>query len=210
MRFFLPLILMVALAYPADAQTFRAAALAGGSLSQVDGDDLLGFHQPGVSAGLRVVAVLGEHWRVGPEIMYTQQGAKRNRNSLNISDYSLIRLNTVELPLMVLYKDWRFTAEAGVAYQRLINYRVEDAIGEDITDNLDLRNEAFALNLGVTLYLTPKLGVNFRWSRHFTDLQIAESPRLRGRTLSLRAVYVFGSGESLPSPSSNSPAPSPQ
>ncbi len=194
----------------AGAQTFRAAALAGGSLSQVDGDDLLGFHQPGVNAGLRVVAVLGEHWRVGPEIVYSQQGAKRNRNSLNISDYSRIHLNTVELPLMVYYKDWRFTAEAGVAYQRLISYTVEDATGDDITENLALQNQAYALNLGVTLYLTPKVGVNFRWSRHFTDLQVEESPRLRGRSLSLRAVYVFGSGESLPSPNSPLPAPSPQ
>ncbi|PPK84071.1 outer membrane protein with beta-barrel domain [Neolewinella xylanilytica] len=206
MRFTFLLLVCCTLVRTLPAQTFLASALAGGSLSQVDGDDLLGFHQPGINAGLRVVAVLGDHWRVGPEILYSQQGAKRNRNNLNISDFSDIRLNTVELPLMVYYKDWRITAEAGAAYQRLIDYRIEDANGADATDQYALRNDLFALQLGVTVYLTRKLGINFRWSRHLTDLQVDDTPRLRGRSVTLRAVYSFGSGETLPSPSGTAPA----
>ena len=180
------------------AQTFRGAILAGGNLSQIDGDDLLGFYQPGLEAGLRVVALLGEKWRVGPELSFTQQGAKRNKNSVNVSDFSDFRLNTVELPLMVYYKDWRITAEAGVSYQRLIDYRITDARGADVTADFPFNTDLAALKLGVTLYLTPRIGVNFRWSRHLTDLQQAERPRLRGRSLALRAVYTFGEGEVLP------------
>ena len=198
---------LLSLASP--AQTFRAALLAGGSLSQVDGDDLLGFHRPGVYAGVRVWANLGDHWRIGPELNFTQFGAKRNRNSLNISDYSRIDLQAIEVPLLVAYKDWRFTAEAGVAFQRLTTYRVFDAAGAEVTADIPLRNNLGAVLLGATLYLTPKWGIGFRWSRHFTDLQLAEEPRWRGRSLSLRAVYVLGSGEPLPVPPAMAPASPP-
>ena len=199
--------LLLSLALP--AQTFRASILAGGSLSQVDGDDLLGFHQPGLFAGVRVWANLGPHWRVGPELNFTQFGAKRNRNSLNISEFSRIDLQAIEVPVLVAYKDWRFTAEAGVAFQRLTDYRVYDAAGTEVTSDYRLRDNLGALILGATLYLSPKWGVGFRWSRHFTDLQQAAEPRWRGRTLSLRAVYVLGSGETLPDSGTVAPASSP-
>ncbi|NJB85794.1 hypothetical protein GGR26_001539 [Lewinella marina] len=192
----------------APAQTFRASVLAGANLSQIDGDDLLGFHRPGVNAGLRVVALLGDRWRFGPEILYSQQGAKRNRNSINVSPYDAFRLSTVEIPLMVYYKDWRITAEAGASYQRLIDYTITDFRGEDITADLPLRDNLFALNLGVTLYLTEQLGFNFRWSRHVADIQQPDEPRLRGRGLTLRAVYTLGTGEPLPGrPTPDTPNP---
>ena len=191
-------------------QTFRAALLAGGSLSQVDGDDLLGFHRPGAYAGVRVWANLGDHWRIGPELNFTQFGAKRNRNSLNISDFSRIELQGIELPLLIAYKDWRFTAEAGIAFQRLTTSRIYDAAGAEVTADYPLRDNLGALLLGATLYLTPKWGVGFRWSRHFTDLQQADDPRWRGRSLSLRAVYVLGNGEPLPVAAGVAPASSPK
>ena len=196
------LLLFVALLTAAllSGQTFRASVLAGANLSQVDGDDLLGFYQPGVNAGLRVVALLGEKWRVGPEILFSQQGAHRNRNSANISVFRDIQLNTVELPLMVYYKDWRLTAEAGASYQRVINYSVTNFRDEDVTAAYPFRTDLVAIKFGVTVYLTPNVGVNFLWSKHLTDLQLADEPRLRGRTLTLRAVYTIGTGETIPTP----------
>lgn len=181
-------------------QTFQASVLAGGNFSQIDGDMLFGFHQPGVNAGLRVVAVLGDRWRVGPEILYSQQGAKRNNNSINISPFYRFRLNTLEVPLMAYYKDWRITAEGGFSFQRLISYEVDDARGEDITENISLRDNLFAFKVGATFYLTENWGVNFRWSKHIIDIdvdgQVADS--FKGRTISVRAVYTFGKGEALP------------
>ena len=200
---FLPLLFCCLLSGILPGQTFRAAAVAGVNLSQIDGDDLLGFYQPGFNGGLRVVAVLGERWRLGPELLFSQLGARRNRNSINVSDFDRFRLQTIELPLMLYYKDWRITAEAGVAYQRLVNYTVTARDGSDVTPDYPLRNDLAAIKLGVTLYLTPRIGVNFRWSRHLTDLQQADEPRLRARWLSLRAVYSLGAGESLPDPPFN-------
>ncbi|WP_420459880.1 porin family protein [Neolewinella sp.] len=180
------------------AQTFRAAALVGLNLSQLDGDDLLGFHQPGLNAGLRVVAVLDDHWRVGPEILFSQQGAKRNTNSVTQSAFDAFRFQTVELPVMVHYHDWRLTAEAGVSYQRLLSYRVVNTLGEDVTDDVHLQDDALVLHLGATLDLSPRLGLHFRWSRHLTNQQAGAGPRFVSRSLTFRAVYTIGRATDLP------------
>lgn len=196
MRYLLYLFFSLGL-LPLTGQTFRASVLLGTNLSQIDGDDLLGFHRWGANGGLRVVAVLGERWRVGPEILFSQLGARRNRGSINISDFRAFRLTTAEVPLMAYYKDWRLVAGAGLSYQRIIDYSVEDAGGQDITATTALREDGLAIKLGITIYLTPNWGMNFRWSKQLTDLQQTDAPSLRTRWLSLRAVYTFGTGEEV-------------
>ena len=194
------IVLILLLPSLAGAQTFRASLLAGVNFSQIDGDDLFGYHQAGANAGIRVVAVLNDRWRVGPEILFSQQGARRNTNSINISPFDRFRLNTVEVPLMVYYKDWRLTAEAGFSYQRMIDYAVTDAIGNDITATTPLNDNLIAFKAGVTFFITENWGANFRWSKHVLDIDPddAVAPTLKGRTISLRAVYTFGVGETLP------------
>lgn len=182
-------------------QTFQAAAIGGINLSQIDGDNLAGFHFLGANAGLRVVAVLGDRWRIGPEILFSQQGANISRNDIITFDFESIRLNTVEVPLMVYFKDWRFTAEAGIAYQRLINYRVINLAGIDITDELPFKEDMLNFQTGVTFYMKPNLGFNFRWSKSIGNiLAEAENSTMKARTMSIRLVYLLGEGEKLPPP----------
>ncbi len=181
------------------AQTFQGSLLAGGIFSQIDSDDLIGFNQFGFTGGARVVAVLSDKWRVGPEITFSQQGSRRAPREPSNFGYENIRLNFVEVPLMVYYKDWRITAEAGATYGRLIDFTVEDVLGEDLTEDFFFNENIFGLQVGATFYFTPRVGLNFRWSRQFSAL--GESPdgkRLRGRNISFRMVYTFGAGETQP------------
>lgn len=196
----LPFFLFCLLAFSGLAgQTFQASAIVGFNVSQIDGDDLSGFNQFGYNAGLRVVAVLGDRWRIGPEILYSQQGSRRGANELNVSDFDRVSMNTVEVPLMVYFKDWRITAEMGLAYQRLINYSIENSFGEDVTADIPFRENLLNFQAGVTLYLSPNWGINFRWAKHLTDLEATDGNlSLKGRTLSFRAVYTFGDGEEQP------------
>lgn len=182
------------------AQTFRASLIAGGNFSQIDGDDLFGFHQLGANAGVRVVALLGDRWRVGPEILYSQQGARRNQNSLNISAFDQIDLTMLEVPLMVYYKDWRLTAEMGLSYQRLFDYTVISSGGEDITFATPLNENLVAFKAGVTFFVTPRFGLNMRWSKHLNNLDINNSlnTSFKGRSVSVRAIYTLGAGETIP------------
>lgn len=184
------------------AQTFRASLLAGGNFSQIDGDDLFGFHQLGLNAGIRVVAILDDRWRVGPEILFSQQGARRKANSFEISNFDRFDLSTLEIPLMVYYKDWRLTAEAGFSYQRLFNYTIISSAGEDITAATPLNENLVAFKAGVTFFVTPRFGMNIRWSKHLTDLDIDDSINFsfKGRSVSVRAVFTLGKGEDIPKP----------
>ncbi|MFK8161908.1 MAG: hypothetical protein AB8H12_05535 [Lewinella sp.] len=184
------------------AQTFRASLIAGGNFSQIDGDDLFGFHQLGANAGIRVVALLGDRWRVGPEILFSQQGARRKNNSFEISAFDRFDLSTLEVPLMVYFKDWRLTAEAGFSYQRLFNYTVISSGGEDITAATPLNENLVAFKAGVTFFITPRFGMNMRWSKHLTDIDPNNSinTSFKGRSVSVRAIFTLGQGEDIPKP----------
>lgn len=185
------------------AQTFQASLLAGTNVSQIDGDDLIGFNQFGFNAGMRVVAILSDRWRVGPEILFSQIGSREAANEFNASDFGQVTMNTVEVPLMVYFKDWKITAEAGFAYQRLINYQIISSGGEDVTDDIPFRDDLINFQAGVTFYASPNWGFNFRWAKHISDIEANNGNlSLRARSLSFRVVYTFGDGEDLPSPPS--------
>ncbi len=182
-----------------NAQTFQGSLLAGGIFSQIDSDDLIGFNQFGFTGGARVVAVLSDKWRVGPEITFSQQGSRRAPREGSNFGFENIRLNFVEVPLMLYYKDWRITAEAGATYGRLIDFTVEDVIGNDLTEEFAFNESIIGLQFGATFYFTPRVGLNFRWSRQLSALgEAPDGKRLKGRNISFRMVYTFGSGETQP------------
>ena len=185
-----------------EAQTFRAALLGGGNFSQIEGDDLNGYHQFGWNAGIRTVAVLGERWRVGPEIIFSQSGSRRQQSSINFSPFDRIDLTMLEVPLMVYYKDWRFLAEAGLSYQRLFDFRVISDAGFDITATTDLNENLLAFKAGVTFLATEKVGINFRYSHHLSNIDVdnALADSFKGQWITLRLVYTLGRGETLPRP----------
>ena len=193
-RLFLLFLLVAGTTAVASAQTFRAALVAGANLSQIDGDALAGFHQIGLNAGLRAEARLSDRWSFGPELLFSQQGSRRAPREFSVS-IDRVRLQTIELPLMVYFTDWHVQAEAGLSYIRWINYRVEDVTGEDITALTDYNPDNLAVNFGATLFFRPNLGLNFRWSKYLTDLDrdpLNPQPLL-GRTISVRLVYMRGS-----------------
>lgn len=180
-------------------QTFQASALVGINLRQIDGDDLIGFNSIGANAGLRVVAVLGDRWRIGPEILFSQQGARLAKSDIFANNFSEINLNTVEVPLMVYFKDWRFTAEAGLAYQRLISYSAFALDGADITESTFFKEDQFNFQTGVTFYLNSNWGFNFRWSKSIGSILAGEQEKImKARSLVLRLVYTLGDGEAIP------------
>lgn len=198
-HFFL-LLLLIGAALP--AQTFRASLIAGGNFSQIDGDQLFGYHQLGLNTGIRVVALLGDRWRVGPEILYSQQGARRNQNSINISAWDRFDLTTLEIPLMVYYQDWRITAEAGVSYQNLFDYRVISSAGEDVTATTELQQNLYAFKVGASFFVTPKLAINMRFSQHLNNIDVNNqlNTSFRGKSVSVRAIFTLGKGETIPAP----------
>ena len=174
------------------AQRFNASVVAGMNLSQLDGDDLVGFSKVGVNAGVKVNTVLTERWQLSLEMLYAQQGSARNNNDRLSAAVDKIALNFVEVPLMINFLEWKFHVSAGISYARLINYTVTDNTGEDVTDLQSYNPNIYSMIFGATYFFNDHLGLNISWSKYLNDLQAEEGAnRLIGRTIAFRMVYAF-------------------
>lgn len=193
-KYLLPGLLAFLFLFPAEgaAQTFRGGVIGGFNLSQIDGDRLGGFNQPGLNLGARVYTVFSDRWELSLEMLFSQQGSSRVRTDDPASIYDRIRLNIVDVPVMMTFRDWKLQVGAGASYGRLMSYRAVDYLGEDITESENYNPDLFFLVLGVTFYSTEQLGFDFRWSRSLNDMRADEgASSLIGRTISVRAMYLF-------------------
>lgn len=176
----------------ATAQRFQGGISAGFNMSQLDGDRLAGYNQIGLCAGLRASAQLADKWQLTLEMLYSQLGSDRSRNDDPASIYDNIRLNFVEAPVFISYTDWKFRVYAGGSYSRLINYKVIDVVGEDITDDQNYNPDLFSLLVGATFHFSEKFAFDVRWSRHLNSLQAdAGDGRILGRQVCIRFIYLF-------------------
>lgn len=179
------------------SQTFSAMLVGGFNLSQVDGDKLGGFNKIGFNTGARVSAQLSERFHLSTEFLFSQQGASRVPTDDISSPYDKIRLNFVEVPVMINYSDWKILASAGVSYNRLINYEVISDNGEDITELEIYREDIPALVLGATYKFSEKMALNIRWSRYLRSLLPSdddpntEDVNFIGRTIGIRLYYYL-------------------
>ncbi|MEN0005952.1 MAG: outer membrane beta-barrel protein [Bacteroidota bacterium] len=175
-------------------QRFRASIMAGGNLSQIDGDRLQGYNRIGLNVGAKVAAMLTDtgRWQLSLEINYSQRGSSSTPTDDPNSIYESIRLNTVEVPVMVHFKDWRFLFSGGFIYNRLINFTTIDRTGLDITDGQTYSPDIFSFALGATFFFTENIGLNIRWSRSMTDIQAnVNDSSFIDRTVTVRGVYEF-------------------
>lgn len=173
MRIYIPAFLLFALLacrLPAQ-QTFQATAALGFNLSQIDGDKLFGFNQIGLNGGLRVGVNLSERWQTSLEMRFSQQGSHRTRNDAASAALDVIRLNLVEVPLMINFSDWKIQAGGGLVYSRLVNYRVVDVNGTDVSELQNFRDNGLAMIFAGTYYFREKWGLSVEWSKYLTNLQ---------------------------------------
>ncbi len=171
---------------------FRAAVAGGFNMAQLDGDKLGGYNQIGLTGGLKVYTVLTDRWEISLGMLYSQQGSHRTRTDDPSSIYESIRLNFVEAPVMVHFRDWKFQVGAGISYANLINFKVTDYTGEDITDRQNYDSSIFSIILGVTLHLSEKFGVDVRWHKSLNNMQADSGDgTLIGRVIGIRGLYSF-------------------
>ncbi|MEM6395978.1 MAG: porin family protein [Bacteroidota bacterium] len=183
------------------AQRFEGSLLFGVNASQIARDDLNGYHQLGFNAGARVVARIDEIWSIGPELLFSQYGSRRQNNSINVSNFESFRFNTIEVPIMAYWKDWKITAEAGLSYWRVINTEIVDAAGEDVTPDFEIRENMLNFQVGATYYVSNRLGINFRYSKNISRLDTENNPNTfnwKNFALTFRFVYLLGTDFGLP------------
>ncbi|MCB0608448.1 MAG: PorT family protein [Lewinellaceae bacterium] len=173
------------------AQTFEASLLAGFNMTQIDGDDMVGYNRIGVNAGAQVATNLSEQWSFSLGFLFSQQGSNRAKAD-PYGPYDNIRLNYVEAPLLLHFQDWKMVFTAGGSYARLINYTSISLIGEDITDLEKYKPGTINYILGATLRLNDHWGVNLQYSKSFNSFQNDDArPKLFNRMITIRGVYTI-------------------
>jgi hypothetical protein len=136
-KYILLIILLLALSPLLNAQRFKGAVMGGMNIAQVDGDEVVGYKQIGGHFGLAAILPI-KNWDITLETVFNQKGAKEKAqyeywvydstgypltldSTLYSGQYNL-RLDYVEIPLMVHYTDKeRLTAGLGFSYGRLVN-----------------------------------------------------------------------------------------
>ncbi len=115
----------------ANAQRIMGALIGGLNTTNVQGDDVFGFHKIGLNAGAAAIVPFTDHWTLTLETVYSGKGSYHKmggrgmdyRYRHDYNQYKLI-LNYLEVPLLVHYIDrTRLKAGAGFAYGRLIEVK---------------------------------------------------------------------------------------
>lgn len=115
------------------AQIIKGEAIAGINLTQVDGDEVYGFHKFGANLGAGVMIPFGKKgkWDVSIETLFSQKGSYQSpqyNDSLNngevyTGEYNL-RLNYVEVPALVMFTDKELISfGAGLSWGRLVGVK---------------------------------------------------------------------------------------
>ena len=147
------------------SQEFRVGALAGINASQVSGDSYGGFDKAGLLIGLYSNAYLSEKFDLQFEINYSEKGSRKNpKTSKGDTDFFLLRMNYIEVPLMLRYHKKKFTYEGGVFLSQLVSDYLEDENGVGQVDpNLNqLKKQDFGVLIGLNYNFTDHLIMNWR------------------------------------------------
>jgi hypothetical protein len=181
-------------------RTFEGGIVAGFNMAQIDGDLLYGFNKLGINAGLRANALLSERWHLGVELLFSQQGATRSNKDNPASPFDRIHLNYVEAPVLLCFREWKIEASGGLSYSRLINYKITDAVGDDATAQIPLKENNVSLLLGATFFVQENFGINAYWSRSLNNFReggisgpgsAANTGRFFNRAITIRGMYLF-------------------
>jgi hypothetical protein len=149
------------------AQRFNGGILAGGNVSQLDGDGKDGYHKFGYQAGAFVSLQVSPHSSFQMEMEYIQKGSRYNGDTLtNMDTTFLFRFHYLEIPLLYQYTfAKRFSLEAGPAMDVLLG-TMQKSNGQETPSQYQsqLRSITLAGIFGFSAFLTDHLKANFRFN----------------------------------------------
>lgn len=200
---------------------FELSALAGLNISQINGDNAMGFDKTGVQAGLRLSTLISKTFDLDIELVYTERGAttgpfKGFYNSPHSFD---INLTYAEVPLLLSYKfglvkkqnrkdkDW-YTKRIsiGASFSRLIRSEIserristlferdEKVSYVEIADSFKENEIQFIL--GYTQRLLRNFGFSYKFNYGVSPLyemqeEISNDRTLNNYSMSFLLFYVF-------------------
>jgi hypothetical protein len=169
---------------------FRGYPVLGLNLSQVDGDNHVGFTKIGLQGGAGVFVMLDRNSRVSLslEILYNQKGARTNPGRKPVER---LTLHYVDVPLQFSYHDRdRMIFSAGLAYG---NQFGSSGQIEGLTSG-NFNNPELSFLVTGTFLVRQHIGIGLRYSGTLGNLGEPVNPVAEGlihRAVTLRTSYIF-------------------
>ncbi len=156
-------------------ELFRAGAIVGLNIAQIEGDRQQGFHKPGLMVGLRGSVVLKPRLELAVELLFSQKGSRpSDEEKTLLSNPVDVSINYAEIPVMIRYLtgadlegEYGLQLATGLAFGRLTSATIEPGARRVRPFNFDpleedLRSSAFSW-LGDIVWLPiPQLGFGIR------------------------------------------------
>ena len=185
----------------ANAQTFSGGVNLGFNASQVDGDDLSGFHKLGLNASVMTFVDIAKNISTSLELQFSQKGSQSGFSPEKYSNSYRLKTDYLELPLMLHFTDkGGMQFSGGISYSRLINYReFVDKIELDyslLNKSESPKKQNFNYILGISYFMTSKVSISIRFDhsiKAFRYSTISNYPNFRQvhRLVSVRLQYIF-------------------
>lgn len=188
------------------AQAFLGALAFGGNLTQVDGDEIYGFHKLGFNVGVSTIYPFNEKWSLSIEASFSQKGSAQEYppNATNKAlPYYDLRLNYLEVPFFVYFTDKGFlTIGAGFSWGRLVGIKEIEwgKVVHSSTTDSPYSKDDFNGIINVRIPIYKRLKVDFRYAYSLAKIRTRTYSNIAGDTwtrdqynnvITLRLVYVF-------------------
>lgn len=184
------------------SQTFKAALIAGLNASQINGDNVGGFNNPGIRAGVRVSTKVKDRIRIDTDMLFSQRGSRTSAvdfQVLNVNWKS--RMDYVEVPVTVRFSDWymddgdyyKVYAKAGLAYGRYFR-SVNSQFSPFRTLDEFIRPNDLAVTVGLGFYANKNIQTELNFTRSLFPFYVPQTGQpwsrfLVGYFFSLQVMY---------------------
>jgi hypothetical protein len=191
------------------SQSIKGGLIGGFNTTQVDGDEVYGYHKYGLNVGALAIVPIWQNFSVSLETLYNQKGSyQRPQYTDTLSgEYKLI-LNYVDVPVLLNYTDKDVIKfGAGLSWGRLVEFKEWEhgkRIQWDNPYGPYKRNDVDVL-IDVQFKLINGLHFNFRYAYSVAKLRTrtfltGEVRKQFNNILTFRMIYVF---KDKPSPKKN-------
>lgn len=191
-------------------QQIKGMVIAGGNLTQVEGDEIKGWSQFGFNGGVGAIMPFARNWGINLETLFSQKGSfqKKQFDSDSLTEEYRLRLNYLEVPLYVTYTDKDIMSFGlGGYWGRLLSAREEEHSGNQTpyTDTVQFDKNDIGFLIDFRIRVWKSLHVNVRYSQSLTPIRERYyEPRYGGdpftrkqynQVITLRAIYIINEPE---------------
>jgi len=185
-----------------EGQTFRTGLITGAHISKLTGNANDSYNHLGYNVGARIATDIHRQVRISADFLYSRKGNVVSYLLSETTKYENIRLDYVEIPVMISAMDWmddpdeekyyRLHFTIGGSFGRLINYKAIDNFGEDVTLQQAFDKTAISVMGGLVYYTSEHFGINLQFHSSFSNIQTtSRTPSMKSRSWTLNIIYMF-------------------